>query len=127
MLYHFVIVGLGGALGAMLRHAAGLAALRLIPSAFPWGTLAINVVGSLCIGIVIGLLAYAHTWSQDIRLFAVVGVLGGFTTFSSFSLETILLFERGQALYAVLYIAGSVAGSLGATLIGLYGIRALTA
>ena len=124
MAFHFLLVGIGGALGAMLRHGVGLMTMRITDSAFPWATLTINVVGSLYIGLIAGLLALTPTWSQEIRLFAVVGVLGGFTTFSAFSLDTILLFERGQTINALLYVAGSVVISIAAAVLGLFLMRA---
>lgn len=122
---NFLIVGLGGALGSMLRHGAGLFALRLGMLQFPWATLIINVSGSLLIGCIVGLLAGFTTWSHEIRLFVVVGLLGGFTTFSAFSLDTVLLLERGQIVQAILYVAGSVLLSLVATFFGLFLIRAI--
>ncbi len=125
MIFHFLLVGLGGAIGAMLRHGAGLMSMRVMGTDFPWGTFAINIFGSLCIGIITGLLALMTTWSQETRLFAVVGVLGGFTTFSAFSLDTILLFERGQIVNAALYVVGSVVLSVVAAFLGLFVMRAV--
>lgn len=119
ILGHFLLVGLGGALGTMMRHGVGLFTLRYIGTGFPWNTLAVNIFGSLAIGIIIGALAHITTWSQEIRLFAVVGVLGGFTTFSSFSLDTILLFERGQVMTALSYVVASVVLSVLAAFGGL--------
>lgn len=127
MLLHYLIVGLGGALGAMARHGVGALVLRAAGDEFPWGTLVINVIGSFLIGLVIGVLALVGQWSQEIRLFAVVGILGGFTTFSAFSLETVLLFEKGQVGAALLYVIGSVAGSVLATFLGLYLVRVISA
>lgn len=127
MFLNFLIVGMGGAIGSMLRYGAGILSLKFSPDNFPWGTFIINILGSFCIGIIIGLLAHAQNWSEEIRLFAVVGVLGGFTTFSAFSLDTVLLFERGQYLYAGLYVAGSVLISIAATFLGLFLIRTFAA
>lgn len=81
MMLHFLLVGLGGALGAMLRHGTNLLALRWLGPDFPYGTMAINITGSILIGIVAGLLAHVTQWTQELRLFAVVGILGGYTTF----------------------------------------------
>ena len=93
-----LIVAAGGALGAVARYGIGLGAARLFPTAqWPWGTLAVNVVGGLLMGLLAGWLAFrggAH--AESLRLFAAVGVLGGFTTFSAFSLETALMIERRQ-------------------------------
>ncbi len=127
MVLNFLIVGIGGAFGAMLRHGTGLLFLKSGLTNFPWSTLIINILGSFCIGIIVGLLAHAQNWSEEIRLFTVVGILGGFTTFSAFSLEAILLFERGQYLYAGLYVAGSVLISIAATFLGLFLIRTFAA
>lgn len=124
MLSHFLLVGLGGAIGSILRYGTGLLSTKLLGVHFPWGTLTVNILGSFCIGIVFALLSLAENMSEDIKLFTMVGILGGFTTFSAFSLETILLFERGQSLYASLYIACSVVLSILATLAGLMLIRA---
>lgn len=116
-----LIVAAGGALGAVARYGVGAWAVRLFPSAvWPWGTLAVNVVGGLLMGLLAGWLAFrggAH--GETIRLFAAVGVLGGFTTFSAFSLETALMIERRQLAMAGGYVAASVALSVLALFIGL--------
>jgi len=127
MLMNFLIVGLGGAIGSMLRHSVGLLSLKFGLINFPWGTFGINIFGSLCIGIMAGILAQTTNAPQEIRLFIVVGILGGFTTFSAFSLDTILLMERGQYLQAFLYVGGSVLLSFAATFLGLMIMRATTA
>lgn len=110
----------------MARHGVGLFFLRLFGAGFPWGTFAINIFGSLLIGVITGALAHITQWSQEARLFAVVGILGGFTTFSAFSLDTLLLFERGQMVQAALYAVGSVGFSIGAAFLGLYLMRMVT-
>ncbi|CAN7147316.1 fluoride efflux transporter CrcB [Brevundimonas sp. LjRoot202] len=116
-----LIVAAGGALGAMARYGVGVAAFRLFPaSTWPWGTLAVNVLGGLLMGLLAGWLAFrggAH--GESIRLFAAVGVLGGFTTFSAFSLETALMIERRQFAMAGGYAALSVVLSVAALFIGL--------
>lgn len=118
---HFLIVAAGGALGAMARYGVGLWVFRLSPGAvWPWGTLTVNVVGGLLMGLLVGWLAFrgvAHGGS--VRLFAAVGLLGGFTTFSAFSLETALMIERRQFALAGGYVAASVALSVLALFIGL--------
>ncbi len=124
MLYNFFLVSLGGAIGSMLRYGTGVLSIKLLGINFPWGTLTVNILGSFCIGIVFALLSHTQNLSEDIKLFAMVGILGGFTTFSAFSLDTISLFERGQYLYASLYIASSVILSLLATLAGIMLIKA---
>ena len=116
-----LIVAAGGALGAVARYGIGLGAVRLFPAAqWPWGTLAVNVAGGLLMGLLAGWLAFrggAH--AESLRLFAAVGVLGGFTTFSAFSLETALMIERRQLAMAGGYVAASVILSIAALFIGL--------
>lgn len=127
MLSNFFITGIGGAIGSMMRHGAGLLFLKAGWTNFPWSTLTINLLGSFCIGLIVGWLAHVQNWSEEIRLFAVVGILGGFTTFSAFSLESVLLFERGQYLDAAFYVAASVILSIAATFLGLFLIRTFAA
>ena len=100
-------VMIGGAIGAGARHLVGQAMLARFGPAFPWGTLSINIVGSLLMGLLIGWLARTGG-SDTTRLFLGVGILGGFTTFSSFSMEFWTLFERGQVAQAAAYIFASV-------------------
>lgn len=119
---NLVLVMLGGALGAGARHLAGLGALRWLGPGFPWGTLFVNLAGGLAIGLLTGWLARAGG-SEAIRLFLAVGLLGGFTTFSAFSLETFLMFERGQFGLAALYVAASVIGSVALLFAGLVMMR----
>ena len=116
-----LIVAAGGALGAVARYGVGAWSARLFPAAqWPWGTLAVNVGGGLLMGLVTGWLAFRGGLnSESIRLFAVVGVLGGFTTFSAFSLETALMIERRQFAMAGGYAALSVVLSIAALFIGL--------
>lgn len=116
-------VALGGALGAWLRYAAGLAISRMIGAAaalqFPWPTLAINVTGSLAMGLLAGVLARHGGAGEQWRLLLGVGVLGGFTTFSAFSLELALLIERGAGLSALAYALLSVLIGVTALFAGL--------
>lgn len=121
------LVFLGSGLGGVARFLVGLAALRLAGAGFPWGTLAINVVGSCLMGIVVGALAFRPEaeWIQPVRLFLTTGILGGFTTFSAFSLETVLLWESGETSAALAYVAASVAVSVAALAVGLLAMRAL--
>lgn len=121
------LVFVGAGLGGVARFLVGLAALRLVGVGFPWGTLAINVVGSCLMGIVVGALAFRQEadWTQPVRLFLATGVLGGFTTFSAFSLETVLLWEGGETPAALAYVAASVAVSVAALALGLFVVRAL--
>lgn len=123
------LVALGGAVGSMARYLAGIAAGRLVRLSAPWlGTFAVNVVGGCLMGFLIGYLAHRGGAGQERwRLLLAVGVLGGFTTFSSFSLDTALMIERRAYGPAALYIAGSVALSIGALFVGLIAARRLFA
>jgi len=120
---HLLFVMLGGAIGAGLRHLVGQVALARIGPGFPWGTLAVNLAGGLLIGLLAGWFARAGA-TEGARLFLVVGVLGGFTTFSAFSLETHLMLQRGELGLAALYIGSSVAGSVALLSCGLWLMRA---
>lgn len=116
-MYPFLLVGAGGALGAMARFGSAGVIARLWPMSFPLATMLINILGSVAMGIFVGLMArFLPAWAEDARLFVAVGILGGFTTFSSFSLETIVLIERGEMLQAGFYVLLSVV----VCLIGLY-------
>ena len=116
-----LLVFLGAGLGGVLRHGVNLAALRL-GSGFPWGTLGINVVGSVLMGVVTGWLAL-RGGSPQARLFVATGILGGFTTFSTFSLETVVLMERGEWLAALAYVLVSVLAGIGGLALALLVMR----
>jgi len=115
----FLIVFLGGGLGAALRHGVNLASARLLGTAFPYHTLFENVSGSIVMGLLVGIFAFRSGVSQHWQLFLTTGVLGGYTTFSAFSLDAVLLYERGQIGAAGLYVLGSVALSIGGLVAGL--------
>lgn len=121
-----LLVASGGALGALMRYSVGAAVARWLPgAAWPWATFTVNVAGGLAMGLLTGWLALRAGGGQEaIRLFAAVGVLGGFTTFSAFSLDTMTLWERGEALAASAYVLASVALSLAAIIAGLATARA---
>lgn len=119
-MFHLFLVAVGGAIGASLRHLVNLGALRLAGPNFPWGTMAINIVGSFAMGVFIELLARRFNVSNEIRLLVATGILGGFTTFSAFSLDFAVLWERGPALPALAYAIASVLGSLFAIFLGLW-------
>lgn len=123
----YLIVFLGAGIGGMMRHGMNLAALRLFGAGFPYGTLAVNVIGSFLMGLVAEYWAVKAGLSQPLRLFLTTGVLGGFTTFSAFSLDTVLLWERGEALSAVLYAVVSVVLSVLALVVAVALVRAGTA
>ncbi|WP_024891935.1 fluoride efflux transporter CrcB [Luteimonas huabeiensis] len=122
---HVLLVFLGGGLGAALRHGVNVLALRAGASAFPYGTLCINVVGSLLMGVVVAWFSARGGWSPSLRLFLTTGVLGGFTTFSAFSLEAALLYERGQVGLAAAYVVASVALSIGGLFAGMGLVRTM--
>lgn len=122
----FLLVGLGGAAGSMARYGVGLVAQRLAPGAawpnplWPWATLTVNLVGGLLMGLLVGWLAQRGGAGQEnLRLFGAVGVLGGFTTFSAFSLEVVLMVERRQFGLAAAYVAVSVLVAVAALMVGL--------
>jgi CrcB protein len=110
-----LLVALGGAVGSVTRYGVGIAAARWLGLAFPWGTLAVNVVGGLAMGL---LAARVGPGGENMRLLLGVGLLGGFTTFSAFSLETVRLMEHQPGL-AALYAAASLILSVGACWLGL--------
>ena len=120
-------VAIGGAIGAVLRYQSGRMLTWLLGPqamiAFPWATLLVNVAGSLAMGLLAGWLARAGSAGEPMRLLLGVGVLGGFTTFSAFSLELMLLIERGQAAQALAYALVSVLAGLTALYIGLIVMR----
>ncbi|ACS56365.1 fluoride efflux transporter CrcB [Rhizobium leguminosarum bv. viciae] len=120
-----LLVAVGGAIGSLLRYYVGQWALRLMGPAFPWGTLAVNVVGCFVIGVFAELIARKFNASVELRLLLITGFLGGFTTFSAFSLDAISLFERGEAVAGGIYIAASVGLSMAAVIAGLAVMRAL--
>ncbi len=108
----FLLVFIGSGLGGMARHGVGLLSLRWFGPNFPFGTLAINIVGSALMGLVVGVFAKLNLPQQSVRLFLSTGILGGFTTFSTFSLDTVVLWERGRSLAAAGYVLASVVVSL---------------
>jgi CrcB protein len=122
-MFHLLLVMLGGAIGAGLRHLVGGASLRLLGPGFPWGTLAVNLAGGLAMGLLAGWLVRTGG-SDGTRLFVGVGILGGFTTFSAFSLEMGGMLQRGEIGIAAAYVAASVIGSVLLLFAGLWLMRA---
>lgn len=114
-------VALGGAIGASGRYLTGIAAVRLIGHGFPWGTLVVNVLGSFLMGVLV--VALAHYHATRFAPLLMTGVLGGFTTFSAFSLDAVALFERGQAATAALYVLGSVGLAIAGLFVGMMAAR----
>ena len=117
MLYLIVFIGAG--IGGALRHGVNVGAARLFGYGFPFGTLIVNVLGSFLIGLLAGWFAFRPGVPQDMRLFLTTGILGGFTTFSAFSLDAALLIERNAYALAAAYLLGSVTASLVALFLGL--------
>jgi CrcB protein len=123
-IYHLVLVALGGAIGASGRHLVNLAVLRLFHPAFPFATLTANVVGGLLMGLAAGYFALKYEGGgQGLRLFLTTGMLGGFTTFSAYSLDAVVLWERGDVVSAAIYVVGSVVLSIAALALGLVIVR----
>ncbi len=115
-----LLVAIGGGIGASLRYLTNLGALRLLGANAFWGTAGINILGSLAMGLFIEWLASRNSGSLELRLFVTTGILGGFTTFSAFSLDFAVLFERGDVAQAFGYAAVSVIFSIAALFAGLY-------
>ena len=122
----YLLVFFGGGLGATLRHLVNLICARGIGTGFPWGTFIINISGSTVMGLIAGYLAVKGEASQAWRLFLMTGILGGYTTFSAFSLDTALLYERGELGLAAAYVLGSVVLSIAGLFAGLALVRQLT-
>jgi CrcB protein len=119
----YLIVFLGAGLGGALRHGVNVAAGRMFGLGFPYGTLIVNIAGSFLMGLLAGYFAFRPGVDQHLRLFLTTGILGGFTTFSAFSLDAALLIERHSYGAAAGYMAGSVAASVAALFFGLAMIR----
>ena len=125
----YLLVFLGAGIGGALRHGVNIGCARMCGTVFPWGTLMVNVIGSFLMGAVAAWLALkaGEEWSQPLRLFLTTGILGGFTTFSAFSLDAVLIWERGEVGLAATYVTASVVLSIAGLLAGLALIRTLTA
>lgn len=117
-------VAVGGAIGAAGRHLFNQQMARLFGLNFPWGTFGVNVIGSFIMGLAVGFFALKYEPSAEMRSFVTTGILGGFTTFSAFSLDAANMIERGQAGLAALYIGGSVVLGLAGLFLGLWIARA---
>jgi fluoride exporter len=120
----YLLVAVGGAIGSVARYGFGVAVGQFWRDPFPLGTMLINIIGSLVMGLVVGSLArFTPAWQGDARLFVAVGILGGFTTFSSFSLDTITMLERGDVVQALTYVLVSVLVGIAALYGGLVLMR----
>lgn len=119
----YLAIAIGGALGSMARYATGIYVGRWLGTAFPWGTLLINIFGSFLIGAFAESFALRWDASPSTRVFLVVGICGGYTTFSTFSLDIVTLINRGEPLVAGAYIVASVGLGVAALYGGLYAMR----
>lgn len=124
-MFQALLVAVGGAIGSLLRYYVGLGSLRLMGPGFPWGTLIVNVVGCFIIGVFAEMIMRRFNASVELRLLLITGFLGGFTTFSAFSLDAITLFERGDIFSGGIYIVASVGLSMVAIMAGLGLMRVL--
>jgi CrcB protein len=115
-----LLVASGGAIGSVARYLVGVLMTRAFGVNYPYGTLTVNVVGGFLMGLFIGIMARRLEGSMDLRLFVAVGIMGGFTTFSSFSLDVAVLWERGELSTALIYVLASVILSIAALFFGLW-------
>ncbi|ETR77043.1 camphor resistance protein CrcB [Afipia sp. P52-10] len=120
---NYLLVFLGGGIGSMLRHMVNVLCARAFGIGFPFGTLTVNITGSIVMGLFAGYFAFKGDAAQSWRLFLMTGILGGYTTFSAFSLDTMLLYERGELGLALGYVAVSVAVSVLGLFAGLMLMR----
>jgi len=120
------MIGLGGALGAIARHGVNVGAVQILGQSFPYGTMIVNILGSFIMGVLVIKFNQMSTISQDLKLLCTTGFLGAFTTFSTFSLDTITLWERGEMLHALGYILISVICSVLALGAAFYLMRGIT-
>ena len=124
-LTNILIVAVGGSIGTVARYLMGIGAGRLLGTTFPWGTIIINVLGSFALGALIEAFALRWNPSEVTRLFLTIGICGGFTTFSTFSMDAVLLANRGAVVESVVYVLASVIVSIAALYSGLLLIRAI--
>ena len=122
---NYLIVFLGAGIGGAGRHGVNVLMARLFGTGFPLGTFTVNVVGCFLMGLIAGFFAFRGHLPQEARLFLTTGILGGFTTFSAFSLDAALLWERGEGGLAALYVAASVVLTLAGVAAGLATVRQL--
>ncbi|MBB5045210.1 fluoride efflux transporter CrcB [Shinella fusca] len=115
----YLIVFLGAGVGGAARHGVNVLSARLVGTGFPTGTLVVNALGCLLMGLIAGTFAFRGHLPQEMRLFLTTGILGGFTTFSTFSLDAALLWERGETGLAALYVGASLLLSLAGVAAGL--------
>jgi CrcB protein len=126
MLAGYLIVFLGGGVGAAIRHGVNTAGMKTMGPDFPYATIFINITGSIIMGLAAAYFAFKGAPSQHWRLFMTTGILGGYTTFSAFSLDAALLYERGEPGQAALYVIASVLLSIAGLFAGLWLMRQWT-
>jgi CrcB protein len=122
---NYLLVFVGGGLGSTLRQLVNVVSARYLGTAFPYHTFIINITGSIVMGLIAGYLAFKGDESQPWRLFLMTGILGGYTTFSAYSLDAALLYERGEVGLALFYVLGSVVFSIAGLFAGLALVRHL--
>ena len=122
---NYLLVFIGGGIGSTLRHIINIVSPRVLGTGLPYHTFIINITGSIVMGLIAGYLAFKGEASQPWRLFLMTGILGGYTTFSAFSLDAVLLYERGETGLALLYVLGSVVLSIVGLIAGLALVRHL--
>ena len=120
-------IAVGGAIGALSRHFVNVGVAAWVGFSIPWGTLVVNIGGSFAMGVLVHVMATGWTVSPELRALLTVRGLGAFTTFSTFSLDAVVLYERGQVMFAAAYVLASVVGAIGALVIGLRLARLLFA
>lgn len=120
-------VAIGGAFGSVARYLTGMWFGRLFGAGFPWATLTVNIVGSFVMGVLVAAMAQAWSPSAEVRAFLTVGILGGFTTFSTFSLDVAGMLQRGELGVAAAYVLSSLIVGIGGLFAGLYLVRMVTA
>lgn len=119
----YVVVFFGAGIGGAVRHGMNIWVARWLGTHFPAHTFVINILGSLLMGLIAGWFAERGQETSQVRLFLTTGILGGFTTFSAFSLDAVLLWERQEHLLAAIYVGGSVVGALAGLVLGLWIVR----
>ena len=122
---NIALVAIGGAIGSVARYLVGVWSVRIAGPNFPWGTFTVNIVGAFLIGLLVEIIARRFDASAEMRVFVVTGIIGGFTTWSSFTLDAVVLFERGDIGLSALYLMGSLVVSFAAIFAGLALGRAL--
>ena len=126
MISTIAAIALGGAVGAVLRHSVNIGAVHMFGHGFPWGTMIVNIAGSFLMGVIIVKLSHMDSTSQAFRAFCTTGLMGAFTTFSTFSLDFTVMWERGEGVNAISYALASVILAILALFAGLWAMRSLS-